>query len=459
MTLKGKIMGIIVLTLIIFNFGLTIFIYNTLYFSLKDSIKNDLDNIRKFSVNTLKYSALVIDDDSKVKNKTISEVNNNYNCYVGLYDYNNNKIDSKGDFFSEESINNILKNSNNKSSVIGFNNKNGLISTYVYPVYLSGNYDSTLIFQKNYYNDYNAILNTVYDIAIVQVILLIIIVIVLNYFINKIINPLRLLSKQMEKYGEGRDVEKLKVSSHDEVGQVTLSFNDMIEEKKKLENISKEFFNNATHELKTPVTSIYGYVQILGEEDFDRIDEEFRKRAFNRISMECCKLRELIQKLLEISRGGVRKTDLKQEFRLDELVDTLCDRLMDRANRLNKKFIINMENIKIVAIKEDIEQIVLNLIDNSLKYSKGNNILISLEKINDKFIFQIENEIGNIPDNISKNLLDPFVKYNDFEGKMEECISSSGLGLYLCDELAKKNNLILKYEVDKNTIKFKLISL
>ena len=215
MTLKGKIMGIIVLTLIIFNFGLTIFIYNTLYFSLKDSIKNDLDNIRKFSVNTLKYSALVIDDDSKVKNKTISEVNNNYNCYVGLYDYNNNKIDSKGDFFSEESINNILKNSNNKSSVIGFNNKNGLISTYVYPVYLSGNYDSTLIFQKNYYNDYNAILNTVYDIAIVQVILLIIIVIVLNYFINKIINPLRLLSKQMEKYGEGRDVEKLKVSSHD----------------------------------------------------------------------------------------------------------------------------------------------------------------------------------------------------------------------------------------------------
>lgn len=47
------------------------------------------------------------------------------------------------------------------------------------------------------------------------------------------------------------------------IGQVTKSFNEMIEEKKKLENISKEFFNNATHELKTPVTSIYGYVQIL----------------------------------------------------------------------------------------------------------------------------------------------------------------------------------------------------
>lgn len=51
----------------------------------------------------------------------------------------------------------------------------------------------------------------------------------------------------------------------------------MIEEKKKLENISKEFFNNATHELKTPVTSIYGYVQILKEEDLNSMDEEFKK--------------------------------------------------------------------------------------------------------------------------------------------------------------------------------------
>lgn len=459
MTLKGKIMGIIVLTLIIFNFGLTFFIYSTLYSSLKDNIKNDMENIRKFSVNTLKYSALVIDDNSKVKNKTISEVNNNYNCYIGLYDYNNKKIDSKGDLFSEESINKILKSSNNKSSVIGFNKKNGLISTYVYPIYLSGNYDSTLILQKNYYNDYNSILNTMYNIAMVQVILLIIIVIVLNYFINKIINPLKLLSKQMEKYGEGRDVEKLKVSSHDEVGQVTLSFNDMIEEKKKLENVSKEFFNNATHELKTPVASIYGYVQILEEEDFDKIDEEFRKRAFNRISMECCKLRDLIQKLLEISRGGIRRREIKQEFDLDELIINICDRLLERAVRLDKNIVIDSDKVRIAAIKEDIEQIILNLIDNSLKYSKGDKINILLKKYDNNFVFQIENEIGKIPENISENLLDPFVKYNEFQGKMEECISSSGLGLYLCNELAKKNNFLLKYCILDNKIKFSLTNL
>ena len=86
----------------------------------------------------------------------------------------------------------------------------------------------------------------------------------------------------MKRYGEGKEVDKISVKSKDEIGQVTKSFNEMIEEKKKLENISKDFFNNATHELKTPVTSIYGYVQILKEEDLNTMDEEFKKRAFNR---------------------------------------------------------------------------------------------------------------------------------------------------------------------------------
>ena len=452
-------MSIIVLTLIIFNFGLALFIYNTLYSNVKNTIKSDMENIRKFSVNTLKYSALVIEDEEKVKNKTVSEVNTNYNCYIGIYDVNNSKLDSKGNALSEDSIDNILKSSNNKSSVIGFNNKDGLISTYVYPVYLTGKYDSTLIIQHSYNEAYNNIINTMYNIILVQIILLVIIVIVLNGFINKIIKPLALLSKEMKKYGEGREVEILKINSKDEVGQVTESFNHMIEEKKKLENISKEFFNNATHELKTPVTSIYGYVQIFEEQEINEIDKEFRDRAFNRISLECCKLRDLIQKLLEISRGGMRKIEFKQKFQLDELINTICDRLIDRANRVNRKFIISVESIELIAIKEDVEQIILNLIDNALKYSKGNIINISLKKVDETFIFEIENEIGNIPEEVYKNLFNPFVKYNEFEGRMEECISSSGLGLYLCDELARKNELLLKYDIIKNKIKFTLTTL
>lgn len=122
-TLKGKIMVGIVFALIVFNIGLSIFIYNTFYTNIKNNIKGDMESIRKFSTSTLKYSSMVIEDDLKVKNKTVYEVNNNYDCYVGLYDSDNKLIDYKGSKLFENSINNILENSKGKSSVIIFNDK------------------------------------------------------------------------------------------------------------------------------------------------------------------------------------------------------------------------------------------------------------------------------------------------------------------------------------------------
>ena len=455
-TLKGKIMAIILLALFVFNLGLSLFIYNTLYSSLKNNIKIDMESIRKFSVNTLKYSSLVIKDNTKIKDKTVYEINSNYNCYVGLYDAQNEKLDSKGNEYLESSIEKSLNNSKVKSSGIIFNKSNGFICTYVYPIYLSGEFDSSLVIQADYTKEYFNIMITMYKILTVQIILMLVIVIVLNFFVNRIIKPLKKLSEQMNKYGNGQDVDEIKTFSDDEIGLVTKSFNDMIIEKKKLENASKIFFNNATHELKTPVTSIYAYTQILSEEDINSLDVEFKKRAFNRISLECCKLRDLVQKLLELSRGGIRKKDFKKEFFLDELVSEICDRLVDRAARIGKEFEITTEKIKIYAVKEDLEQIILNLIDNALKYSKGKVINIKLKFDGERFFLEVKNEIGIIPNDIRENLLDPFVKYNEFQGKMEECISSSGLGLYLCCELAKKNSMILKYDVTGNNIVFTL---
>lgn len=455
-TLKGKIMAIILLALFVFNLGLSLFIYNTLYSSLKNNIKIDMESIRKFSVNTLKYSSLVIKDNTKIKDKTVYEINSNYNCYVGLYDAQNEKLDSKGNEYLESSIEKSLNNSKVKSSGIIFNKSNGFICTYVYPIYLSGEFDSSLVIQADYTKEYFNIMITMYKILTVQIILMLVIVIVLNFFVNRIIKPLKKLSEQMNKYGNGQDVDEIKTFSDDEIGLVTKSFNEMIIEKRKLENASKIFFNNATHELKTPVTSIYAYTQILSEEDINSLDVEFKKRAFNRISLECCKLRDLVQKLLELSRGGIRKKDFKKEFFLDELVSEICDRLVDRAARIGKEFEITTEKIKIYAVKEDLEQIILNLIDNALKYSKGKVINIKLKFDGERFFLEVKNEIGIIPNDIRENLLDPFVKYNEFQGKMEECISSSGLGLYLCCELAKKNSMILKYDVTGNNIVFTL---
>lgn len=452
-TLKGKIMLVILFALIIFNLGLSIFIYNSFYNDVKSSIKSDMENMRKFSTNTLKYSAFVTDDTDKIRSKSISEVNSNYGCYVGLYDDSNKAIDSKGKELDSNIILNILKESDKKSSIIKFKNNGTIMATYVYPVYLNGEYDSSLIIQNRYDDLFNKISLIMRNIIIAQFLLLIVIIFVLNYFINRIISPLKKLSLEMKKYGQGREVDKVLVNTYDEVSEAADSFNKMIEDKKKLENISKNFFNNATHELKTPITSIYGYLQILNEND--DVDENFKKRAVSRMIMESVKLKELVSKLLEISRSGIIKRQQRQKFMFDELIIKLCERLTDRAEKIEKKFQIDTDKVCIYAVREDIEHIVLNVLDNALKYSKGSSIKISLQKNGlEGFVLKITNAIYPIPKEISKNLTNAFVKYNNFDQDMEKNISSSGLGLYLCSELASKNDLNFDYKIDQDIIEF-----
>lgn len=455
-TLKGKIMTVVIMALMVVNFGISTFVYKTFYGELKNNIKSDMENIRKFSASTLKYGDIVINDDIKVKKRTVYEINSNYQCYSGLYDSNEKIIQDEGNILLESSIKKILKDSNKKASFIRFNTQNGLTATYVYPVYLNGQYDCSLILQKSYTEKYKSIRNTMKSIVCAQVILLAIIILLLNYFINRIISPLKRLMIEMKKYGRGEQTEEIKITSKDEIGQVAQTFNQMIEEKKKLENVSRDFFNNATHELKTPITSIYGYLQILNDEELDNMDEDFKKRAINRMMMECCKLRDLIQKLLEISRYEVRKKEVKSVIKLDEMINEICERMHDRSERFNKNFIINMQEASVYGIKEDIEHIILNLVDNALKYSKDDNIVISLKNKENGFLFEIKNKITEIPKNISDHLLDPFVKYNELDDNRENCITSSGLGLHLCNELAKKNKLEFNYQIENDVIIFQL---
>ena len=106
--------------------------------------------------------------------------------------------------------------------------------------------------------------------------------------------------------------------------------------------------------------------------------------------------------------------------------------------------------IKIIVIKEDIESILTNLIENSLKYSSNKNIIIEIGEQSNKYCFKILNNIDEINDEIKDKLFEPFIKGNSSNGK----ISSSGLGLYICKRLCEKNNFEIKYFIEKDVIEF-----
>ena len=99
------------------------------------------------------------------------------------------------------------------------------------------------------------------------------------------------------------------------------------------------------------------------------------------------------------------------------------------------------------------ESIIVNLIDNAIKYNVGKRIDINLYKEEGNIVFSIMNKCTNFPEDIKYKLLEPFIKYNTYKDISKE-VSSSGLGLYLCRELASENYGELSYEIKGEKINF-----
>src|SRR5690606_28070688 len=117
------------------------------------------------------------------------------------------------------------------------------------------------------------------------------------YFLSsKIVNPLILLKNKVSEVGKGSYPSKIDITSNDEVGVLVDSFNSMSEKLKKKDEQEKNIFRNITHELKSPITSISGYAQILSEDNFQ--DEEFKAIAIKRIVFEANRMNELVGTLL-----------------------------------------------------------------------------------------------------------------------------------------------------------------
>ncbi|MBY0755423.1 HAMP domain-containing histidine kinase [Clostridium sardiniense] len=204
-----------------------------------------------------------------------------------------------------------------------------------------------------------------------------------------------------------------------------------------------EFFNNATHELKTPLTAIKGYTQLLHEEEFEDKDIV---RMLNNIEDETVRMNNLIQNILTLSKSEMILNKEKKEINLRNEIEDILN-LFDVIIRENGyKINLKLENINIFGIKEDIRTLISNLIDNAIKYSEANEINISLTD-NKELI--ISNKCKNIEDNIKNRLLDPFIK-----GNTKQHANGTGLGLYLCKKISEKNNFKLTYRINEDKIIF-----
>ncbi|WP_459479843.1 HAMP domain-containing sensor histidine kinase [Clostridium saccharoperbutylacetonicum] len=241
-----------------------------------------------------------------------------------------------------------------------------------------------------------------------------------------LINPLAEINKAAKRFANGEVNRRVSIYSKDEIGQLANSFNIMAESLEKVENNRRDFISNVSHELRSPMTSIKGFIAGIID---GVIPKEKEGYYLDIVYTEIKRLTRLISDLLDLSAidSGKLKFNMKK-ININELV-RLCV-INNEQSIKEKNIMLNVElqdeNCYVKADEDKTMQVITNLLDNAIKYCGNNGIIkISTYRKGAKVFVQIYNNGPKIPDDEMIYIWSRFYKSD----KSRTNKVSSGLGL------------------------------
>lgn len=312
---------------------------------------------------------------------------------------------------------------------------------YSYPVVIDGVKVGILRFAKDFsplYEQSGRILNIIFYLALA----IFAAAFVFSYMLSRHITiPIVKLTRASTEVIGGNLAVRIGFRRKDEIGRLAANFNDMIgrissqiatiardrDRLKELNAQEKLFFDNVTHELKTPLTSILGYAEIIRENG--ESDRAFFDKGMNHIVEESRRLHGMVLNLLEVTHRGTGQEEA-------ELVETggilrdVCDAMAIRAKRYNKRIALETEGVLYVHGQADrLRQLFINLLDNAIKYGSPQSeisVRANVEAAAPAFIrFVFANRGDTLTPDQLANAFEPF--YSADRAFKEE--GSVGLGL------------------------------
>ncbi|WP_374118935.1 ATP-binding protein [Clostridium sp. OS1-26] len=229
-----------------------------------------------------------------------------------------------------------------------------------------------------------------------------------------------------------KNIEELKIERD------TLSV--AVDKLEKMDKQQKEFIGNVTHEFKTPITTIKAYADLIEiyNKDLDLIEE-----GTSNISKECDRLTTMVDSVLNLS--ALEKYDFeihKNEVNLKEILDQICSRMMGKIKKNNLTLECDIEDIITITDEENLRHIVINLIDNAIKYNKPNgSIHISCHRNEDKIILTVEDTGIGIAEDALDKIFEPFYRVESHRSRET---GGAGLGLALVKKLVEKQRGTIK---------------
>ncbi len=267
----------------------------------------------------------------------------------------------------------------------------------------------------------------------VSVLVVVVAVIIMTFFARRQAAPLKDMAKAASAFGHGDLTARVHIDGYysEEVEELALAFNNMASSLQKSEYQRQEFIANVSHELKTPMTTIAGYVDGVLD---GTVPPEKGRHYLQLVSDETKRLSRLVRSMLDISRlqdqGGIAEHQLTR-FDLTECAGQVLISFEQKITGKNLQVQVDMpENpVYIQACQDQITQVIYNLVDNAVKFCpEGGTLGLTVQEAGTKAYVSISNSGEVIPPEELPLVFDRFHKLDKSRSQNRD---SWGLGLHI----------------------------
>ena len=270
-----------------------------------------------------------------------------------------------------------------------------------------------------------------------------------KWLANLILKPISIMSGTMndiEKSGEYKRIP-LSDQSKDELQVMGVAFNRMIERLERNYNQQQQFLSDASHELKTPITVIESYSSLLKR--WGMKDEAIQEEAVEAIHHEAVRMKKLTEHLLQSASQTEPSADVEGKI---EII-SFCEGIAQTFRRtVNREITIESEFKEIYAmtISSKLEQVIVILLDNAMKYSES-SIQIMIKRQDNEIVIGVKDHGGGISPEHLPHVFDRFYRVDSSRARKT---GGNGLGLSIARTLVESfdGKLEIQIEVGKGTL-------
>ncbi len=275
---------------------------------------------------------------------------------------------------------------------------------------------------------------------------------------RRITSLLREMAWTARAIATGNYSARAKVRGRDELTQLAESLNQMAEtiendfkQMRKLERVRTEFIGNTSHELKTPIASIKGYIETLisgGIED-PEVNIKFLQRALKNAE----RLQMLVRDLIQISR--IESGEMRMSIRFFDIIGLLEELYQEYARSFREAQLVwrlevpgGVDELKVQGDKERLKQVLINLITNALKYTETGRVTMRVRIEPEEVIISVEDTGPGIPDEYQSRVFERFFRIDKDRSRS---VGGTGLGLAIVKHILSAHGSQIHLESDGET--------